>query len=332
VGYVEPKAGVGLNRRFGKHVNATLVYNVQAEIPFAYVGQRSADLSDVVLLYPQLITTLDLRDNPVHPHSGIYLSNDFQVAGFPGSNLASDVRIQPEARGYVPLARNITLAMKAKFGFLFAASYGGPYTAPDGGAIGSYRSDLAAVHAGEGVNSSRALNRDLQTVYFRGFFSGGPSSNRGFALRGVSPHGIVPFLSPVTGGSQVTNCSLMNGTINLNDCSIPLGGFSLWEASVEVRFDVSGPLGLAVFCDTGDVSSQVFDPRFEHLHMSCGGGLRYQTPVGPVRLDVGYRVQPLQVLHYATGSDVYRLNPDEGTQSTLFYLPIVIAFGIGEAF
>jgi outer membrane protein insertion porin family/translocation and assembly module TamA len=66
--------------------------------------------------------------------------------------------------------------------------------------------------------------------------------------------------------------------------------------------------------------------------MSCGGGVRYQTPVGPVRFDVGYRIQPLQVLGFATESDAYRADPNEGTQARLFDLPIVIAFGIGEAF
>ncbi|HEY5146130.1 MAG TPA: BamA/TamA family outer membrane protein [Polyangiaceae bacterium] len=325
VGYVEPKAGLGLNRRFGKHVNATLAYNVQAEVPFTYVGQPNADLGAIVLLFPQLITTLDLRDNPVHPHAGIYLSNDLQVAGFTGAGLASDVRVQPEARGYIPLARGITLAVKGKLGFLFADNYSN--ATPDQ----SYRSDLESVRTGHGVNSSAPLDRSLQLVYFRGFFSGGPSSNRGFPLRGVSPYGIIPFLSPVTGGSQLTTCG--NGQkIPVKTCDIPLGGFSLWEASVEVRFDVSGPLGLAAFCDTGDVSSQVFDIRPKYLHMSCGGGFRYQTPVGPVRLDVGYRIQPLQVLGTASETEANRQDPTVGLPPTFLGQPIAVAFGIGEAF
>jgi outer membrane protein insertion porin family/translocation and assembly module TamA len=331
VGYVEPKAAVGLNRRFGKYVNATLVYNFQVEHPFPYVGAGDplfGDLGDIVLLFPQLITTLDLRDNPVHPHKGIYLSNDLQVAGFPGTDLARDVRVQPEARAYVPLARDITLALKAKVGFLFGDNYSNAVPGQ------SYQSDLASVRAHESVVSSPALDRSLQLVYFRGFFSGGPSSNRGFPLRGVAPYGIIPFLSPVTGSAQLTNCtSASQGkTIDVAGCTIPLGGFSLWEASVETRFDVSGPLGIAVFCDTGDVSAQLFDLRLDHLHMSCGAGFRYQTPVGPVRLDVGYRIQPLQVLGFSSQNEAKNQDPTEGNPSEVFGAPIAIAFGIGEAF
>ncbi len=38
--------------------------------------------------------------------------------------------------------------------------------------------------------------KDYQLTFFRGFFSGGPNSNRGYPIRGVSPYDIVPFLTP----------------------------------------------------------------------------------------------------------------------------------------
>jgi outer membrane protein assembly factor BamA len=328
VGYAEPKASVGLNRRFGKHFNATLAYNVQAEIPFPYVQSLDPNLNDLGLLFPQLITTLDYRDNPIHPHAGVYASNDFQVAGLPGTSLPSDIRVQPEVRGYVPLARGITLAVRGKLGFLFGANYGDAFNA-----------DLAAVKAGaaQTVVETPGLDSDIQTVYFRGFFSGGPSSNRGFALRGASPYGVVPFLSPATSTAQVNTCTVTDPvtrkqSLDLSDCLIPIGGFSLWEASAEVRFDVSGPLGFAVFCDTGDVSPVVFNLRFRYLHMSCGAGARYHTPVGPIRLDLGYRIQPLQVLGYANETKVFEANPTYGNQPTIFGIPMALSFGIGEAF
>ncbi|HTB79089.1 MAG TPA: BamA/TamA family outer membrane protein [Polyangiaceae bacterium] len=332
VGYVEPKASVGLNRHFGKHLYATLAYNVQAEFPFAYVPATNEsqnilnDLRPLGLLFPQLTTTLDYRDNAIHPHQGFYLSNDFQVAGLPGTSIPSDVRVLPEARGYVPLAHGVTLAVRGKLGFLFGANYGD-----------AFRADLNAVQNGKAgsVQSSPGLDSDIQTVYFRGFFSGGPSSNRGFALRNASPFGIVPFLSPATSTAQVNACTVIEGTtqtLNLANCLIPIGGFTLWEASVEVRFDIGGPFGVAVFCDTGDVSPNRFDLRFGYLHMSCGAGARYDTPVGPIRLDVGYRIQPLQVIGFRNETAVFEANPTYGNQPTILGIPIAVAFGIGEAF
>jgi outer membrane protein assembly factor BamA len=191
-------------------------------------------------------------------------------------------------------------------------------------------------HQATSVTETPGLDSDIQTVYFRGFFSGGPSSNRGFALRGASPYGVVPFLSPATSTAQVNTCTVTgpNGkqTVDLADCLIPIGGFTLWEASAEVRFDVSGPLGFAVFCDTGDVSPDRFDLRFNYLHMSCGAGARYDTPVGPIRLDLGYRIQPLQVIGYKNETEVFNAKPTYGDQPTILGIPIAAAFGIGEAF
>ena len=102
----------------------------------------------------------------------------------------------------------------------------------------------------------------------------------------------------------------------------------MWLASVEMRFDVAGPFGVATFCDAGDVSPTPFPQkdafRFTHLHLSCGAGLRYDTPVGPIRLDVGYRVPGLQVIGPT--------DPTEGTQPLFLGQPLALSFGIGEAF
>ncbi len=88
VGYVEPKGAIGARRGFGDHFNVSLAENVQGEIPFAYT-QPSAERPPPTssLSYPQLITTLDFRDNPVQPTFGHILrrANDFQIAGGPAS-------------------------------------------------------------------------------------------------------------------------------------------------------------------------------------------------------------------------------------------------------
>jgi outer membrane protein insertion porin family/translocation and assembly module TamA len=82
----------------------------------------------------------------------------------------------------------------------------------------------------------------------------------------------------------------------------------------------------------GDVSPNQSDIRLTHLHFSTGLGARYDTPIGPVRLDVGYRVQDLQVLPYKSEAAAAAANPVNGVPPTIFGAPIAISFGIGEAF
>jgi outer membrane protein insertion porin family/translocation and assembly module TamA len=81
---------------------------------------------------------------------------------------------------------------------------------------------------------------------------------------------------------------------------------------------------VASFCDASDVSGQRFDLRLSHLHLSCGLGARYQTPVGPIRLDLGYRIPGLQVIG--------GLTPDEREPSTFLGVPLAVSLGVGEAF
>jgi hypothetical protein len=54
--------------------------------------------------------------------------------------------------------------------------------------------------------------------------------------------------------------------------------------------------------------------------------------VGPIRLDAGYRIQPLQVLGFKNDEDVYAAMPVEGLPPRLLGIPVSIAFGIGEAY
>jgi hypothetical protein len=47
------------------------------------------------------------------------------------------------------------------------------------------------------------------------------------------------------------------------------------------------------FGDVGDVNDNK-SFRFGHLNTAVGGGMRYRTIVGPIRLDVGYRPRAIQ--------------------------------------
>jgi outer membrane protein insertion porin family/translocation and assembly module TamA len=100
---------------------------------------------------------------------------------------------------------------------------------------------------------------------------------------------------------------------------------TLWEASAEVRFPILGPLTGAVFADTSDVARQKATFLFDYPHLSVGGGLRYDTPVGPLRFDIGYRVPGLQKI----GGD---LRAEEGDPGTIFGLPLAYSLAVGESF
>ncbi len=66
----------------------------------------------------------------------------------------------------------------------------------------------------------------------------------------------------------------------------PVGGRSLFEANVELRFPIIGLLTGAAFCDLGNVWLGAFDSPLDDLRYSAGLGIRVTTPIGPIRLDV----------------------------------------------
>jgi outer membrane protein insertion porin family/translocation and assembly module TamA len=315
IGYVEVKAATWLDRTYGK-LYSSVGYNVQVENPFTYQGDLEPYLSTLVISYPEVVARLDFRDDRVHPKKGLYFAANLQTAGGIFGGNATDVKTQPEVRAYVPIAERVTLATRGSLGFLFARNYG----------------DIVDNHLADPItpDNRAARTRDIQTVLFRGFTSGGPSSNRGFPIRGVAPHAIVPFLNPSTATQQAaTNCDQINADPK---CAVPIGGFTLWEFSTELRFQLSGPLSAAIFWDMSDVSPHPTDIRLSYLHTSTGLGVRYDTPVGPIRLDIGYRIQPLQVLGYANEKDIYEQDKTAGLPPTLFGIPMALAFGIGEAY
>ena len=105
----------------------------------------------------------------------------------------------------------------------------------------------------------------------RRFLSGGSTTQRGFSQR---------RLSPVAG--------------NIETSKIGIGGDDLFESVVEARVGVvklGGEwLGVVLFADGADVvrAPDSIDPT--NLHWASGLGLRYNTIVGPLRFDVGYRL------------------------------------------
>src|SRR5262249_60108129 len=75
---------------------------------------------------------------------------------------------------------------------------------------------------------------------------------------------------------------------------VPIGGGGLLETGLEPRFRRfrlwGNGVGAVASADGGDVTLTPAEMDPLHLHWAVGGGLRYNTVVGPIRFDVGYRL------------------------------------------
>jgi outer membrane protein insertion porin family/translocation and assembly module TamA len=172
-------------------------------------------------------------------------------------------------------------------------------------------------------------------LLFRAFYSGGPTSNRGYGYNRVGPQGPIGFLLPE--GTSCDPADLMPGMRLNGACLRPLGGFSLWEASAEIRYRFAQNWIVVAFVDASDVSTRLAHFNLNEPHVSVGPGLRYVSPVGPIRIDIGIPIPGLQ----ANGDnpdeppDISQVPPYVGTEErpnrkwhSYFALQILI----GEAF
>ena len=98
------------------------------------------------------------------------------------------------------------------------------------------------------------------------FFAGGDTTIRGFALDTV---GTPETISPR---------------------GFPRGGNGLLILNAELRIPVWKDFGAALFSDGGNVFARVTDFDPSELRGSVGFGVRYRSPIGPIRVDLGFKM------------------------------------------
>ncbi|HXR97803.1 MAG TPA: BamA/TamA family outer membrane protein [Terriglobales bacterium] len=117
------------------------------------------------------------------------------------------------------------------------------------------------------------------------FFTGGGSTLRGFPLDGAGPQKTIPACGDPNNPST---CSLIQ---------VPVGGDALFILNSELRIPtpkIYSGLGVALFYDGGNVFNHLgFSNLGASYTNSVGIGLRYSTPVGPIRIDLGHNLNPL---------------------------------------
>jgi translocation and assembly module TamA len=82
----------------------------------------------------------------------------------------------------------------------------------------------------------------------------------------------------------------------------PLGGRSMIIGTLELRNRIGENLGLVFFYDVGNVFKYAYPNFREGIRQSTGLGLRYYTPIGPVRLDIAF---PLNKRHIDNSFEAY---------------------------
>ncbi len=95
------------------------------------------------------------------------------------------------------------------------------------------------------------------------FFAGGANTLRGFGLDEASPR---------------------------NADGNPVGGTILMLLNFELRFPITKKLGGVVFSDNGNVYRRLEVIRLLNWRYNAGFGFRYETPIGPVRVDYGIKL------------------------------------------
>jgi outer membrane translocation and assembly module TamA len=108
-------------------------------------------------------------------------------------------------------------------------------------------------------------DENLLVPFYRRYWLGGADSLRGWGRFEVAP--------------------LFDG--------LPVGGHTMVQSSLEVRVPIWGNLTGVAFADAGNVWNNAWDFNLNDLRYDVGPGLRYLTPIGPIRVDLGYQINPI---------------------------------------
>jgi len=121
------------------------------------------------------------------------------------------------------------------------------------------------------------------------FFVGGDTTIRGFSLDSV---GVPATITPK---------------------GFPKGGDAEIVLNLELRAPLYGKVGVVLFADGGNVFARAADLNLSQLRGSLGFGARYRSPIGPVRIDIGFKL-------------------DRRMIGTNLEAPYALHFSIGQAF
>ena len=268
---------------------------------FAYRRVSVSSVVIPVLLVPQFLQPVrigmlstnlvyDRRDNPADPHKGMYNTADVGVTGrFFGSE-RSFARALVRNATYYSLTRNLVLARQTQFGVIV------PFSAPAG------------------------LSEQESVPLPERFFAGGADSLRAFPYNQAGP--------------RDTGAPLLAGGPSSQPTGFPLGGNALFINNIELRFPFIGEnIQGVLFHDMGNVFSSLSNisfrfhqnnPQdFDYMVHAVGFGVRYRTPIGPIRGDLAYSLNPPSFVGFkGTPAELLQCNPTVTTGLPSYCQPV----------
>ena len=305
------EGSVQISDRFSKTLTGLL--------KFAYRRVSVGSVIIPVLLVPQFLQPVrigmlsvnidqDRRDNPANPTHGMYNTIDAGIAGGFFGSQRSFARVLLRNATYYHLWGKVILARQTRFGVIE------PFHVPAG------------------------LDPQQSVPLAERFFGGGADSIRGFGYNEAGPRDIGAPLVPGGPASQPTG--------------FPLGGNALVFNNVELRFPLIGQnIQGVIFHDMGNIYTSLRDisfrysqrnlQDFDYANQAPGIGIRYKTPVGPLRLDLAYSLNPPSFNGFGgTPVQLLQCNPNlppsalpsycQSTRQTLSHLQFF--FSIGQTF
>lgn len=240
---------------------------------YRYVTTNPATLKISPLLIPQASQPVrigiisqnliyDRRDDPIDPHHGMYNTMDLGLAEHFLGSQTNFLRFLGRNATYHPVTKNSVIARQTTFGVLH------PFTisVPAGDLAGT-----CGATATPGCATLQAIPLPER------FFGGGDNTNRGFPYYQAGPRDL--------------------------NTGFPLGGTALFFNQTEFRFPLIGEnIGGVLFHDAGNIYSSIGTlsfrvsqkslQDFDYMVHAVGFGLRYHTPIGPLRVDFAYSINP----------------------------------------
>jgi outer membrane translocation and assembly module TamA len=251
------------SHRFGKGFSVAGRYSFGHTRLFNVIIDPASQL-DVDKVFPQVRLSMlsatvirTTRDDAFEPTQGTLVSFDSTLAP---RALGSEVGfVKGSWQGFVykrlPVLHGVVLAAGARLGLAFG-----------------FEQSVVDSNGQPVVNSNgQAVVLEQELPASERFFAGGDTSVRGFALDQLGASSVLDY----------------NGVSN--------GGNGLVIFNAELRFPLwrQKSLGGAVFVDAGNVFAKVSEMNLGEMRSGAGFGIRWKSPVGPLRLDLAWKLNPI---------------------------------------